>query len=56
VITDYGFEDPAKVRYSLSIFAVVISALAILTLLWGLNAYRDRAKAMLAQTTGSAAE
>lgn len=49
VITDYGFGDPAAVRYSLAIFAVVISALAMLSLVWGMVAYRERAEAMLGQ-------
>jgi MFS family permease len=47
VITDYGFGDPGKLRYSLSVFAVVISASAVLSLLWGINAYRARARVML---------
>jgi MFS family permease len=46
LITDYGFGDPAAIRYSLAIFAVVISALAMLSLVWGMAAYRERAEAM----------
>lgn len=52
VITDYGFGDPAAVKYSLSIFAIVISSLAILSLLWGMTAYRARARAMLESVQG----
>ena len=52
VITDYGFGDPAKVRYSLAIFAIVISSLAILSLVWGLGAYRTRARAMQSSVEG----
>lgn len=47
VITDYVIGDPAAVRYSLAIFAVVISALAILAIASGMSAYRTRAKLML---------
>ena len=47
VITDYGFGDPAAVRYSLAIFAIVMSSLAILSLVWGMGAYRERARVML---------
>jgi MFS family permease len=54
VITDYGFGDPAAVRYSLSIFAVVISASAVLCIAAGLTAYRARAKVMLSDTAGMA--
>jgi MFS family permease len=49
VITDYGFGDPAAVRYSLAIFAIVVSASAMLSLVWGMAAYRTRAEAMLGQ-------
>lgn len=52
-ITVYGFEDEAKLRYSLSVFAVIISALAVLSLLWGVDAYRKRAAAMQQQTQAS---
>lgn len=50
VITDYGFGDPDKLRFSLAVFAVVIPALAVVSLLWGIDAFRARAKAMLGQT------
>jgi hypothetical protein len=49
VITDYVFGDPAAVRYSLAIFAVVISALAMMAVASGMSAYRARAKVMLAE-------
>jgi MFS family permease len=49
VITDYGFGDPGALRYSLSVFSVAISLVAILTLLWGIAAYRERAQPMLAE-------
>jgi MFS family permease len=49
VLTDYVFGDPAAVRYSLSIFAVVISALAMLVVASGMSRYRARAQAMLAE-------
>lgn len=52
VITDYGFGDPAAVKYSLSIFAVVIASLALLSLAWGLRAYRERARAMQISVEG----
>jgi MFS family permease len=52
VITDYGFGDPGAVRYSLSIFAVVIASLALLSLKWGLGAYRERARAMQISVQG----
>lgn len=51
VITVYGFGDPGALRYSLAVFCVAISSLAILTLLWGIAAYRARAQAMLAEQT-----
>jgi MFS family permease len=51
VITDYGFGDPAALRYSLAIFSVAISALAIITLLWGIGPYRQRAQAMQTENT-----
>jgi MFS family permease len=54
VFTDYVFKDEAKLRYSLSVFAVVIPALAVLGLLWGIKAYLERAKAMQAQTRTNA--
>jgi MFS family permease len=54
VFTDYVFKDEAKLRYSLSLFAFVIPALAVLCLLWGIKAYRGRAKAMHEQTRASA--
>ena len=47
VITDYGFGDPAAVRYSLAIIAVIISALAMIVIASGMSAYRARAKIML---------
>ncbi len=47
VITDYGFGDPAAVRYSLAIFAVIVSALAMIVVASGMSAYRARAKIML---------
>jgi len=50
VITDYGFGDPGAVRYSLSVFAVVISASAMLCVAWGMKAYRARARVMLAES------
>jgi MFS family permease len=49
VLTDYVFGDPAAVRYSLAIFAVVISALAMMAVASGMSAYRARAKVMLAE-------
>jgi len=49
LITDFGFGDPAALRYSLAIFAVAIAVLAILCLLWGIGAYRLRAETMLAE-------
>ena len=49
LITDYGFGDPAAVRYSLAIFAVVISALAVLAVASGLTQYRSRATIMLSE-------
>jgi MFS family permease len=49
VITDYGFGDPAALRYSLSIFSVAIALLAIVTLLWGIGPYRQRATEMRAE-------
>jgi MFS family permease len=50
VITDYGFGEPAAVRYSLAIFAVVISALAMIVVASGMPAYRRRAKIMLSES------
>ena len=50
VITDYGFGDPAAVRYSLAVFAVVISASAMLSVASGMKAYRARARVMLADS------
>lgn len=50
VITDFGFGDPGAVRYSLAIFAVVISALAIIAVASGLKVYRARARDMLSET------
>ena len=47
LITDYGFGDAAALRYSMAVFAVVISALAMLCLMRGMEAYRARAKALL---------
>lgn len=52
VITDYGFGDPAAVRYSLAVFAIVVCSLAMLSLLWGMGAYRERARAMLGSVEG----
>lgn len=53
VITDYGFGDPAALRYSLAVFAVVVSALAMTSLQLGLKSYRTRAETMLsAGSTG----
>jgi MFS family permease len=46
LITDYGFGDPAAVRYSLAIFSALTASLAIITLLWGIAAYRERAMQM----------
>ncbi len=54
LITDYVFGDPAMVRYSLSVFAVVISLLAVVIIASGLKAYRARAKIMLRDTAGNA--
>ena len=53
VITDYLFHDEAMVRYSLSVFAVVISLLAVTIVASGLKAYRARAKIMLSNTAGN---
>jgi MFS family permease len=53
LITDYGFGDPAKLKYSLSVFAIIVPALAVLSLLWGIEAYRARAKTMQEQTHAS---
>jgi MFS family permease len=53
VFTDYVFRDEAKLRYSLTVFAVVIPSLAVLSLLWGIKAYRSRAWAMQEQTRAS---
>jgi len=53
IFTDYVFMDEAKLRYSLSLFAVVIPALAVLSLMWGIKAYRIRAKTMQEQTRAS---
>ncbi len=53
LITDYGFGDPAAVRYSLSVFAVVISAAAMLSVASGMKAYRARARVMLADSAAS---
>lgn len=50
VITDYVFKDEAKLRYSLALFAVVIPILAIISLWWGIEAYRKRARVMQDQT------
>lgn len=50
LITDYGFGDPAAVKYSLSIFAIVIAALAMLSVASGMKAYRARAKVMISDT------
>jgi MFS family permease len=51
VLTDYVFGDPAALKYSLSVFSVAIATLAILTLLWGIGRYRERAAQMLAEPT-----
>jgi MFS family permease len=53
VITDYGFGDPAALRYSLAIFSALIASLAIITLLWGIAAYRRRAVEMRAEQTAN---
>lgn len=53
VITDYGFGDPDMVRYSLSVFAVVVSLLAVLIVASGLKAYRARARVMLGDTAAN---
>lgn len=50
LIIDYGFGDPAAVKYSLSIFAIVIAALAMLSVASGMKAYRARAKVMISDT------
>lgn len=47
VITDYGFRDPAALRYSLTVFAVVMPVLAIIIIASGLSAYRARARVMM---------
>jgi hypothetical protein len=51
VITDYGFGDPAAIRYSLAIFSGLIASLAIVILMWGAAAYRERAVQMRAERT-----
>jgi MFS family permease len=51
VITDYVFGDPGALRYSLAIFSVAIALIAILTLAFGIAAYRERGKAMLTEQT-----
>lgn len=53
VITDYGFGDPAALRYSLATFSVAIGLLAIFTLLWGIEPYRRRAQEMQSEQTRS---
>ena len=46
LMTDYVFGDAAALRYSLSVFAVGVALLAILTLLWGIAPYREKAEQM----------
>ncbi len=50
VITDYGFGDTAALRYSLSVFAVVMCTAAIVIIASGLGAYRERAEIMLRES------
>jgi len=53
VITDYGFGDPGALRYSLAVFAVVVSVSAMLSVASGMSAYRARARVMLADSAAS---
>ena len=50
VITDYGFGDTAALRYSLSVFAVVMCTAAIIIIASGLGVYRERAEIMLRES------
>lgn len=47
VITDYGFGDTAALRYSLSVFAIIMPTLAIIIIASGLSIYRARARVMM---------
>lgn len=46
VFTDYVFRDAMALRYSLSIFSVIVGMVAFTTLWLGLRPYRDVAKAI----------
>jgi MFS family permease len=50
VITDYGFGDTAALRYSLSVFAVVMCTAAIVIIASGLGVYRERAEIMMRES------